>query len=471
MDNSVSNQSALCFDQYIELNELKAQSQEKDTVISKLKGRIKSLYGNAYPLTRITTTIEVPSRKPISLETDTPKPIVTLVYSRKLRKSKTTDPVCKSKDVQIVLWYLDSSCSKHMTEDRSQLTNFNKFLGTVKFKNDHVAKIMGYGDYQIRNVTISRVYYVEGLGHNLFSQNGVAERRNCMLIEAARTILIYAKALLLWEEAVATSCYTQNCSIIRLRHEKTPYELLHKKPPDLSFLHVFGALCYPTNDSQNLDKCTRRIIKTIHVDLDELTTMASEHSSLEPAFYEMTPAIISSGLMRNPPSSKLFVPPSKTDWDLLFQPLFDELLTPLCSVDFPAPKVIAPNAEVVAPEPVASTGSPSSAIVDQDTPSPSNSQTTPETQTSIISNDDKEDNHDLDVARMNNDTFFGDEESPKTLTFHDDPLHESLQEDSTSQGSSLNIRQTVGLNLLLILVIFLLLAFGVDAVKEIKEKH
>nr|GEW91680.1 hypothetical protein [Tanacetum cinerariifolium] len=72
--------------------------------------------------------------------------------------------------VQIVLWYLDSGCSKHMTEDRSQIINFvQKFLGTVKFGNDHVAKIMGYGDYQIGNMTISRVYYVEGLGHNLFS--------------------------------------------------------------------------------------------------------------------------------------------------------------------------------------------------------------------------------------------------------------------------------------------------------------
>ncbi|GJR90932.1 hypothetical protein Tco_0214943 [Tanacetum coccineum] len=74
------------------------------------------------------------------------------------------------KVVQIVLWYLDSGCSKHMTEDRSQLTNFvSKFLGTVKFGNDHVAKIMAYGDYQIGNVTISRVYYVERLGYNLFS--------------------------------------------------------------------------------------------------------------------------------------------------------------------------------------------------------------------------------------------------------------------------------------------------------------
>nr|GEU45456.1 retrovirus-related Pol polyprotein from transposon TNT 1-94 [Tanacetum cinerariifolium] len=72
--------------------------------------------------------------------------------------------------VQIVLWYLDSRCSKHMTGNRSQLINFvNKFLGTVRFRNDHIAKIMGYEDYQIGNVTISRVYYMEGLGHNLFS--------------------------------------------------------------------------------------------------------------------------------------------------------------------------------------------------------------------------------------------------------------------------------------------------------------
>ncbi|GJU64182.1 retrovirus-related pol polyprotein from transposon TNT 1-94 [Tanacetum coccineum] len=108
--------------------------------------------------------------KPTALENETPKPVVTLVYSRKPRKSKTNVPVSKSKVVQIVLWYLDSGCSKHMTRDRSQLTNFvNKFLGRVKFRNDHVPKILGYGDYHIRNVTISRVYYVEGLGHKLFS--------------------------------------------------------------------------------------------------------------------------------------------------------------------------------------------------------------------------------------------------------------------------------------------------------------
>ncbi|GJW95368.1 retrovirus-related pol polyprotein from transposon TNT 1-94 [Tanacetum coccineum] len=367
-----------------------------------------------------------------------------------------------------------------MTGDRSQLTNFvHKFLGTVKFGNDQIAKIMGYGDYQIGNITISRVYYVEGLGHNLFSvgqfcdsdlevafrkhtcfvrnlegvdllsgswetnlytlsigdmmasspicllskasktkswlwhrrlshlnfgainhlaknglvrglpklkfekdhlcsacamgkskkqshkpksedtnqeklyllhmdlcgpmrvasingkkyilvivddysrftwvkflaskdeapdfiikflkmiqvrlntpvrnirtdngtkfvnqtlrsyyesvgishetsvarspqQNGVIERQNHTLVEAARTMLIYAKApLFLWAEAVATACYTQNRSIIRRRHGKAPYELLHNRKPNQSYLHVFGALCYPNNDSEDLGK-------------------------------------------------------------------------------------------------------------------------------------------------------------------------------------------------------------------------
>ncbi|GJV87253.1 integrase, catalytic region, zinc finger, CCHC-type containing protein [Tanacetum coccineum] len=127
-----------------------------------------------------------------------------------------------------------------------------------------------------------------------------------------------------------------------------------------------------------------------------------------PALHEITPATISSGLMPNPHPSTPYVPPSRTDWDILFQPLFDELLTPLPSVDHPSNEVIAPIAEVVALEPAASTGSPSSTTVDQDAPSPSNSQTTPETQSPVIPNHVKDDNHDLDVAHMNNDSFFDD---------------------------------------------------------------
>ncbi|GJZ41176.1 retrovirus-related pol polyprotein from transposon TNT 1-94 [Tanacetum coccineum] len=233
------------------------------------------------------------------------------------------------------------------------------------------------------NKTLCEYYKKVGISHETFvarspQQNGAVERHNCTLIEAARTMLTYAKALLfLWAKAVATACYTQNCSIIRLRHGKTPYELLHDKLPDLSFLHVFGALCYPKNDSENMGNLQPKA----DIDFDELTAMASEHSSLELALHEMTPATISSGLVPNPPPS-----------------------TP---VDHPAPEVIAIIAEVVAPEPTASTDSPSSTTVDQNAPSPSNSQTTPETQSSIISNDVEEENHDLDVAHMNNDPFFG----------------------------------------------------------------
>ncbi|GJY58031.1 retrovirus-related pol polyprotein from transposon TNT 1-94 [Tanacetum coccineum] len=240
-------------------------------------------------------------------------------------------------------------------------------------------------------------------------QNGVVKRRNRTLIEAARTMLIYAKALLfLWAEAVATACYTQNRSIVRLRHGKTPYELLHDKLPDLSFFHVFGALFYPTNDSKNLGKLqlkanigifigyeptkkafriynqhTRRIIETIHVDFDELIAMAFEHSSSGPALHEMTSATISSGLVPNPPPSTPFVPPSRT------------------------PEVIALIDEVVSLVLAVSTGSLSSTTVEQNTPSPSNSQITPKTQSPIIPNDVEQDNHDLDVAHVNNDPFFG----------------------------------------------------------------
>ncbi|GJR35574.1 retrovirus-related pol polyprotein from transposon TNT 1-94 [Tanacetum coccineum] len=70
---------------------------------------------------------------------------------------------------EIVLWYLDSGSSKHMTGHCDKLINFvSKFIGTVRFDNDHFAAIMGYRDLQMGNILILRVYYVEGLGHNLF---------------------------------------------------------------------------------------------------------------------------------------------------------------------------------------------------------------------------------------------------------------------------------------------------------------
>ncbi|GKF44420.1 hypothetical protein Tco_0130972, partial [Tanacetum coccineum] len=142
--------------------------------------------------------------------------------------------------------------------------------------------------------------------------------------------------------------------------------------------------------------------------------MVSEHSSSRPALHDMTHVTISSGLVPNPPPSTPFIPPSRSDWDLLFQPMFDESLNPPPYVDLQEPEVIAPIPKVVTPEHAVLTGSPSSTTVNQDAPSPSNSHTTQETQTPIISHnveednhDIEEDNHDIEVAYMGNDLYFG----------------------------------------------------------------
>nr|GEZ35833.1 copia protein [Tanacetum cinerariifolium] len=303
-------------------------------------GRTFTLVGNVCPLTRITTTTIVPLRKPIPLESDTSKPVVALVYSRKSKAAKKKVPVINSKInkslvIQIVLWYLDSGYSKHMTGYRSQLINFlQKFLESVNRKKYILVIVDDYSRFAwvkcLRSKDEASDFIIKFL-------KMIQVRLNVPI--CPRTMLIYAQApLFLWAEAVATACYTQNRSIIRLRYGKTPYELLHNKLPDLSFLHVFGALCYPIND--------------------------------RPALNEMTPATISSGLMQKPSSSTPYVPPSRNDWDLLFQPMFDELLNPPPSVDPQAPEVIAPNADVIPPVHVESTGLPSSTTVDQDTPSP-----------------------------------------------------------------------------------------------------
>ncbi|GKB10984.1 retrovirus-related pol polyprotein from transposon TNT 1-94 [Tanacetum coccineum] len=459
-DNSISNQSALSFDQLFELNELKAQSQEKDTekvlVITALKEDLGKLKGKALVDNAVTEHTIDPEMLKIDVEPITPKLLrvnpstsasgsqLYQAIQRKnnrfmqtTKKSKTNVPISKSKVLKSVSankkepsqsW--GSIVSDVPSSSLDECRASKLFSGTVKFGNDHVAKILGYGDYQIGNVTISRVYYVEGLGHNLFSVGHFCDsnlevafhQHTCFICKlegvdlltgsggnnfytlslgdtmASSPICLLSKASKtkswLWHRAVATTCYTQNRSIIRLRHGKTPYELLHDKLPDLSFFHVFGALCYLTNVSENLD-------------FDELIVMASKHSSSGPTLHEMTHATISLGLVPHPHCSTAFVPPSRTDCDLLFQSLFDELLTPPSSIDCQAPEVIALITEVVAPEPATSTDSPSSTTVDQDAPSPSNSQTTPKTQSLVIPNDVEEDNHYLDVAQMNNNPFFG----------------------------------------------------------------
>ncbi|GJR89247.1 retrovirus-related pol polyprotein from transposon TNT 1-94 [Tanacetum coccineum] len=240
------------------------------------------------------------------------------------------------------------------------------------------------------NQTLREFYENVGISHQTSvartpQQNGVVERRNRTLVEAARTMLIFSKApLFLWAEAINTACYTQNRSLIRLRYNKTPYELMQDKKPDLSFFHVFGALCYPTNDNDDLGKLdakadigifvgyapakkafriynkrTQKIIETIHVTFDELTAMASEQFSSGPGLHSMTPATCSSGLVPNPVSQQPCILPPRDDWDRLFQPMFDEYFTPPSIV-------VSPVQEAAAPRVVDLTHSLVSTSIDQD---------------------------------------------------------------------------------------------------------
>nr|GFC66438.1 hypothetical protein [Tanacetum cinerariifolium] len=140
---------------------------------------------------------------------------------------------------------------------------------------------------------------------------------------------------------------------------------------------------------------------------DELTAMASEQRSPGPALNEMTPGTINSGLVHTTSPSTSYVPPSRTDWDLLFQPMFDELLNPPPSVVNQAAEAIAPIVEVIPPVNADSTSSPFLITVEQDAPSMSNSTTSTETQSSIIPQDVGDDNLDIEVAHMGSDPFFG----------------------------------------------------------------
>ncbi|GJV91955.1 retrovirus-related pol polyprotein from transposon TNT 1-94 [Tanacetum coccineum] len=219
------------------------------------------------------------------------------------------------------------------------------------------------------NQVMSEYYEGVGIFHQKSvlrtpQQNGVVERRNRTLVEAARTMMIFSKApMFLWAEAVATACYTQNRSLIHTRHNKTPYELVHDKKPDLTFFRVFGALCYPTNDSENLgkfqakadigifvgyapsrkgyriyNKRTRRLMETIHVTFDEMhQSMAPVRISSGPDPIMMTPGQLKSGLA-----------PSDKELEMLFQPMFDEHLKQ-SRVNEPVPSVTEITAHVVPP--------------------------------------------------------------------------------------------------------------------------
>ncbi|GKC63198.1 retrovirus-related pol polyprotein from transposon TNT 1-94 [Tanacetum coccineum] len=110
------------------------------------------------------------------------------------------------------------------------------------------------------NRTLHAYFSQEGIEHQTSTartpeQNGVVERQNRTLVEAARTMLSAAKVLLFfWVEAITTACFTQNHSLVIPRHEKTPYHIINGRKQSVKFFHIFGSLCYIVRDGENLDK-------------------------------------------------------------------------------------------------------------------------------------------------------------------------------------------------------------------------
>ncbi|GJW87188.1 integrase, catalytic region, zinc finger, CCHC-type containing protein [Tanacetum coccineum] len=277
--------------------------------------------------------------------------------------------------IQIVLWIVDNGCSKHMTGNLKLLRNFvEKFIGTVRFGNDHFATITGYGDYVQGNLTICHVYYVEGLGHNLFSVRHFCDGD----LEVAFR---------------SNTCYVQNLEgedLLTGSRDSNIYTISIFEMADLSPVFLIS-LYYPTNDRDDLGKIkpkvdigifigysessrgfhiynhkTRKIIETIHVKFDELTAMASECNNSGPGL---------NCLNFQDSSEELNEILSKEDLDTLFGPLYEEYYetrtpevsynsavntldteyTPSSSSiifeDHEAPQIVSPSKELIANEP------------------------------------------------------------------------------------------------------------------------
>nr|GEV53992.1 hypothetical protein [Tanacetum cinerariifolium] len=165
------------------------------------------------------------------------------------------------------------------------------------------------------NKTLYAYFASKGINHQRSvaqtpEQNGVVERRNRTLVEAARTMLSAPKVpLFFWVEAIATTCFTQNRSLIIPRHEKTPYHIINDQKPFVKFFYIFGSLCYIVRDGENLDKMKEKGDACIFV------RTALEHDSLSPGHQ----------CQENVPHAAGTVTTSN-ELDLLFSLMFGELL-------------------------------------------------------------------------------------------------------------------------------------------------
>ncbi|GJR73443.1 hypothetical protein Tco_0085808 [Tanacetum coccineum] len=411
-ENSVSNQSAPSFDQYFEFNELKAQSQEKDTVIKKLKERIKSLSEkmNEDKIKKDLEEIEM-----INIELDhrsveisdlnaslQEKDLVITALKDELSKLKgnaladnvvckhTIDPEMLNIDEEAVILReimeqgksqnplnesLDSSC-KYTKQIQELLIIVEQTCSRINNSGDKsVVVIPKNKDKRVRltnpvtssgntntktasssNLVSNKPMLSSTGAKTSTSVSGSQPSGNTKKNKIQRTASSTQKNKVeAHHRIIKSSLRNKNCFVEPKGNRNVQYSKLNAN---------FESLCVKCNGcmlSDNHDLCVLDFINDVNA---RTKSKSAKKSSKRKVWKSMV-------------------------------------------VNHPTPEVIAPITEVVAPEPVASTDSPSLTTVDQDAPSPSNSQTTPKTQSPIIPNDVEEDNHDLDVVHMNNDLFFG----------------------------------------------------------------
>ncbi|GJT71050.1 retrovirus-related pol polyprotein from transposon TNT 1-94, partial [Tanacetum coccineum] len=328
-------------EQYFEIQDLKAQLQDKGIAISELKKLIEKMKGKS-----VETKFEKSSviRQPNAFKSQRQSILGlipnTSVSRPQLKSNHLEDRVVsnnsqgKKQEVEdhrrkfkfsnnktSVTACNDSLNSKTLNVNFLSRSFYSSSIGVLKAYDEKSQTLFSVGQFcdadlertQFLNKTLHAYFAKEGIRHEMSTartpeQNGVVERRNRTLVEAARTMLSATKVpLFFWAEAIGTACFTQNHSLVIPRHEKTPYHIINARKPSVKFFHIFGSLCYIVRNGENLDKMkekgdacifvgystqskayrvfnkrSRMIVETIHVNFDELPQMASDHVSSDP---------------------------------------------------------------------------------------------------------------------------------------------------------------------------------------------
>nr|GEX60497.1 integrase, catalytic region, zinc finger, CCHC-type, peptidase aspartic, catalytic [Tanacetum cinerariifolium] len=293
--------------------------------------------------------------------------------------------------VKIVLWYLDSGCSKHMTGNRSQLMNFvSKFLRTVRFENDQIAKIVGYGNYQLGNLSHLNFGIL-----NKLAKDGLA--RGIPKLKFKKDHLCSACAL---GKSKKSSHQPKdkdtNQEKVYLLHMVLCGQMLVESINEKKYILVI------------VDDYSRVIWVKILRSKDEAPDAIIKCIKNIQVRLNATVRLVPDPIPQQPCN-----PPTRNDWDRLLQPMFNEYFNTPSSVVSPVQVAATPRDVDIADSSV-------STLIDQYAPISSITSIQEQEQSPIISQ--------------------GVKESQKTPHFHYDTLHETLHEDLTFQGSSSNVR-------------------------------